>query len=402
MSRVLEGLEGIVCQIDDVLIYGTDQTNHDARLKAALTRLEQVGVTLNEEKCSFSQSEIKFLGHIINEQGVSADPEKTVAIKDMKAPTNVSEMRRFLGMVNQLGKFSPNVADYTQPLRDLLRKKNDWVWGPEQKQAFQRIKQELTQPTILALYDPQLETKISADASSFGLGSVLLQRKETEWRPVAYASRSMTETEHRYAQIEKEALASVWSCEKFQDYILGKKIIIETDHKPLVPLLNCKQLDCLPPRVLRFRLRLARFCYQVEYVPGKYLYTADTLSRVPLSTTAKDDTSQQEMEQWISAIVQSLPASQERLQEYGDAQRSDCVCSQVIKFCSEGWPRKNLVNPELKPYWEAQHKISMDTSSNLLLYGSRIIVPISLQEQTLNKIHLGHQGLLSQQIVLYI
>ena len=117
-----------------------------------------------------------------------------------------------------------------------------------------------------------------------------MQQTESEWRPVAFASRSMTDTEKRYAQIEKEALASTWACEKFSDYILGKSIIIETDHKPLVPLLGTKQLDSLPPRVLRFRLRLDRFTYTIIYVPGKDLHTADTLSRAPLTNTEVDKT----------------------------------------------------------------------------------------------------------------
>ena len=121
---------------------------------------------------------------------------------------------------------------------------------------------------VLALYDPQADTKISADASSHGLGAVLLQKHGKEWQLVAYASRAMTETETRYAQIEKEALAITWACEKFSTYILGKHISIETDHKPLIPILGSKHLDNLPTRVLRFRLRLMRFSYSITHVAG--------------------------------------------------------------------------------------------------------------------------------------
>ena len=148
-----------------------------------------------------------------------------------------------------------------------------------QDQAFAKVKEELTKPTVLALYDPQARTKVCADASSYGLGAVLMQEKDDSWRPVAFGSRSMSETEQRYAQIEKEALASTWTCEKFTTYILGMKFLIETDHKPLVPLFGNKHLDSLPPRILRFCLRLARFDYSIIHVPGKLLYTADTLSR---------------------------------------------------------------------------------------------------------------------------
>ena len=114
----------------------------------------------------------------------------------MEAPTSISELRRFLGMANQLGRFSHKLPELTQPLRDLLNKKRSWVWGPDQNLAFRQVKDELIRPTILALYDPLLETKISADASSFGVGAVILQKNTSnQWRPVAFASRFMTDVE---------------------------------------------------------------------------------------------------------------------------------------------------------------------------------------------------------------
>ena len=179
-------------------------------------------------------------------------------------------------MVNQLGKFTPNLAQLTQPLRELLSKSTAWVWDSAQSRAFDQVKEELSKPTTLALYDPNAPTRVSADTSSHGLGAVLLQQFDGAWKPVSFASRSMSETERRYAQIEKEAFATTWACEKFSNFILGKHIQVETDHKPLVPLLGLKHLDSLPPRILRFRLRLDRFSYDIKHVPGKELYTADT------------------------------------------------------------------------------------------------------------------------------
>ena len=126
---------------------------------------------------------------------------------------------------------------------------------------------------MLCLYNPEAPLKVSVDASSYGLGAVLLQQSESAWRPVAYASKAMTETETRYAQIEKEALAATWACERFSNYILGRTFQIESDHKPLIPLLNLKHLDDLPLRILRFRLHMARFDYVVQHVPGKLIYT---------------------------------------------------------------------------------------------------------------------------------
>ena len=155
-------------------------------------------------------------------------------------------------MINQLNKFSPQIAELSKPLRELLSPKRVFTWTHVHEEAFAKVKEEAASPRVLALYDLEKETKISADASAYGLGAVLLQKHGSDWRPVAFASRALTETESRYAQIEKEALALTWSCEKFSSYILGKPVQLETDHKPLVPILGHKSLDSLPPRVLRF------------------------------------------------------------------------------------------------------------------------------------------------------
>ena len=120
-----------------------------------LERLQSAGVTLNESKCEFNKEQIKFLSHIIDGEGVRANPAKTAAVREMKAPQNISEVQRFLGMVNQLGPFSPRLADLSQPLRELLSTKRAWSWGSDQGQAFTNIKTELSADTVLALYNPK-------------------------------------------------------------------------------------------------------------------------------------------------------------------------------------------------------------------------------------------------------
>ena len=184
-----------VCLMDDVLVFAQDVKEHDARPDAVLHRIKSSGATLNAEKCQFRQTKIKFLGHVLDERGISADPDKTAAIRALHPPKTVSELRRFMGMVNQLGKFLPNLADTTQPLRALLSSRNSWTLGPDQQKAFDHVKAELSNPTVLALYSPDAETKISADSSSYGLGAVLLQKNKDAWRPVAYALRSLSEPE---------------------------------------------------------------------------------------------------------------------------------------------------------------------------------------------------------------
>ena len=219
-----------------------------------------------------------------------------------------------------------------------------------------------------------------------------MQQNGPDWKPVAYASRSMTETEMRYAQIEKEALATTWACERFSTYILGMKFAIETDHKPLVPLLGSKHLNNLLPRILRFRLRLARFDYMITHVPGKLLHTADTLSRAPSANKDNGATLQQEAETFVEVGVVNLPATKGQLLHYQKAQNDDHFCCLIRNCCKKGWPEKKNLENQLIPYWKARGNITAD-KNGLLLYGCRIIVPTSLRGETLHKIHNGHQGI---------
>ena len=154
-----------------------------------------------------------------------------------------------------------------------------------QESVFNAIKQEISSEMVLAHNDPNKESLISADSSSFGLGGLLRQKHGETWMPVAFVSRSLSDTECRYAQIEKEALAMFWACEKFANYLIGTLFHIETDHEPLVSLLSTKDLSDIPPRVQRFRMRLMRFHYTISHTSGKNLYSADTLSRAPLCHT---------------------------------------------------------------------------------------------------------------------
>ena len=204
ISTILGDMEGIICHMDDILIHAPDTESHDKRVRIVMQKLQKAGLTLND-KCEFSKDSVKFLGHIIDGKGIHIDPEKVKAINNYPQPTNVTELQRLMGMLNQLAKFTPNLASVTEPLRALLKKNTQWTWGHQQEEAFKQIKLLLISPPVLAHYSPDRKPFIAADASQFGIGTVLYQiQEDNSRRPICYISRSLSDTEQRYAVIEKE------------------------------------------------------------------------------------------------------------------------------------------------------------------------------------------------------
>ena len=252
LCDILTTLKDVAYLIDDVLVCGTTQEKHDQDLLVVLHHIQEAGLSLNGEKCEFSKSRIKFLGQVVDTKGIRTDPDKIKAITSMPKPTNVTELRRLFGMINQLNKLSSHLADWMKPLRELLSSHNQWVWSDSHKSTFQDVKKALSSSQTLCIYNSLLPTVVLADASSFGLGAVLRQRHNSVLHPVAYISRTLTDTKTNYAQIEKEALAITWACENFQDYLIGLYFTVETEHNPLVSLLSTKTLDQLPARVQHF------------------------------------------------------------------------------------------------------------------------------------------------------
>ena len=374
MSQILEGLPGVACMMDDVVVFAKTKQEHDARLESTLKKLASAGVTLNPDKCVFEQNSIKYLGHIVSEKGITADPAKIKAIQDFPSPKNVTGVRQFLGMVNQLAKFIPNIAEKTKPIRELLHKDNLWSWTQEHEHAFKMLKQLLTSDKVLTPYDPNKKSMLAVDACNYGLGAAIFQETDKGWQPIAYASKSLSDTERRYAIIEKEALAVVWGCERFAQYLIGREFEIQSDHRPLLACLQTKRLDELTPRLQRLKLRLSRFDYKITYVPGKEHFVPDAMSRAPVGaiTTFLEE----KMKRYEVFCLSNIPISANLRERMVQAQKSDPVLEKLREFCSENQVhdvKKSNFPQEIRQFLPIFIEISI--ADDTLLRGSRIIIP---------------------------
>ena len=198
--------------------------------------------------------------------GITPDPKKIEDIVNLQTPTSASEVRSLLGMTNYCSRFIPDYATKTEPLRKLTHKDQPWEWTPRHDSAVNELKDALAKAPVTAYFDPVKDTELSVDASPVGLAAILSQKGQETGTShiVTYASRSLTETEQRYSQTEREALGIVWACEHLHLYIYGKPITVYTDHKPLVSIFG-NPSSKPPPRIERCALRLQPYQLTVRY-----------------------------------------------------------------------------------------------------------------------------------------
>ncbi|VDH93047.1 Hypothetical predicted protein [Mytilus galloprovincialis] len=385
VSEMVSDIEGAEAIIDDILIWGSDQKEHDMRLKQVLDRAREYNLKLSAGKCEISKPEVTYVGHRLTSEGVKPDPEKIRAVNKMSKPECVKDLQTFMGFIQYLGKFMPNMSTVSAPLRTLLEKNTAWHWDEKQETSFQKLKEMATNAPLLQYYNPNKPLTLSVDASSKGLGAVLIQNQ----KPVAYASRALTQTQQRYPQIEKETLAIVYGCNKFHEYVYGRRVQIETDHKPLQSIF-LKPLHQTPPRLQRLLIALEKYDLKVDYKPGKEMYLADHLSRSFLKETKEvlvPDLHVNDIH-----LISYLPIAPEMYAKFQKETANDEHLQELQDVIFNGWPNeKSELIHSLRPYWTYRDELSV--IDGLLYKSNKAIVPKALQNEMLDKIHESHLGI---------
>ena len=285
-----------------------------------------------------------------------------------------------MGMLQYVSKFIPNLSTESAPLRQLLEKNVIWNWNETHRNCYKRLKELVSSAPVLRFYDVNESVTLSVDASSTGLGAVILQNDQ----PVAFASKALTETQMRYAQIEKEMLAIVFGCVKFHQYIFGKTITVQTDHKPLESIMK-KPLYLAPVRLQKMLMKLQRYDLKVEYMKGTELYVADTLSRAHLPETSDDFDEELEV-----SIV--LAVSDTKMSQIGRETDKDETLKILKSVILEGWPEnRSQLHTKVQDFWNYRDELSV--YDDIIYKGERIVIPSSMRSEMLDRIHESHLGI---------
>jgi len=378
MDQILEQCENCIGIADDVIVFGASEKDHDKNLLKLMEVAKQFGLVFNSDKCEIKKDKVKFFGTIYDKDGAHPDPDKVEAIKTLPAPKSTTQLQQFLGLVTYMSPYIPNLADRSAPLRDMLKKGVQFQWSASHQQAFNNIKELICRDVTLTYFDPNKETVIQVDASLKGIGAVLLQ----ENKPVAFASKSLTDTEQRYANIEREMLAVVVGCERFHTYVFGKHFVVESDHKPL-EMIALKNLGAAPPRLQRMLLRLQNYDVSIRYKPGQEMHLADGLSRLPTKKPVHID---------LDLNINFVYFTDNILEQIRSGVNSDAVLSELKKVITTGWPDNTRnISSQLRKYWSFRDELSVE--NGVILKGDRIVIPPGLQKRILEQIHQGHQGM---------
>ena len=389
MEKLLDKLPGVKCLIDDIVVAGSTRAEHNQRLENVLRILNESGLRVKLTKCKFGVSQIEYLGHQINKNGLQPTDKHIKAIKDAPPPENVNMLKSFLGMVNFYLKFIPRSGDILKPLYNLLKNDANWTWNDKCNAAFKQIKEILAKKPVLANYNPKLPLKLWVDASPVAVSAILAHvYPNGSERPLAFHSKVLTQAETRYPQIEREALAILNGVLHFRDFLFARKFTIVSDSKPLGYIYgNKKGIPIYAAnRVQRWAYLLSLYNFEIVYEKSEN-NIADFLSRITNGDCSTDNASKTN---YLHYIHEASP-NPLNWQEIKEISNKDPLIRKVIGLVKTGrWPQKMNREEELYPYFV--RKLELTVEYECLMWGYRIVIPPSLRNEILDVLHSTHLG----------
>lgn len=390
IEQCLAGINGVIPYLDNIFCTGKNDEEHLKTLYEVFKRLENSGFKVNINKCDFFKERLDILGFVIDENGLHKSKTKVKAMIEAPNPTNRKQLDAFLGLITYYARFLPNRAEKLKPLYECAKVDN-FKWTEECENAFQRVKNELVSPRVLAHFDPNESIVLSCDASAYGLAAILSHRyKDKTEKPIAFAFKIIPEKELNRAIIDKEACAIVFGFKKFYNYSYGKEITLRTDHKPLVFIFGPKQEIPLTiaraSRLQRWAYFLSRFSYKIEFVRSELNGNCDALSRLPI----KDSTSIFDNEftaiNYVEETLDTLSAV-----EVAKETKRDKTLNKIIRYVNGTWPSTNEMSESEKKYYVKRDELTVE--KECLLWGYRIVIPESIRESVLRELHASHFGI---------
>lgn len=385
MDQILKGIPQVMCYIDDILIGGKDKKDCERILRLVLERLAKYNVKANVSKCLFFQEELEYLGHRITKFGVQPVPGKLRAIVEARAPTDLTELKSYLGMLNYYGRFVSNLSGRLTPLYELTKKDVPFQWTEAQENCFQESKTWLTEEAVLTHYQSDKPLVISVDASGKGVGAVLSHIIEGKEKPIMFASSTLSTAEKGYSIVELEALSLVFAVKTFHKYIYGREVTVFTDHSSLKELFGTTKYQSsavAAARIARWGILLSMYSLKICHKKGIRNGNADFLSRFP----QKNKTNVPGNEISFVDIVGKVPLCEQHIR---DESEKDELIQEIIRLVKQGFPK--LCSENIKPFQRVKNGL---TVKNKILYlSNRIVVPEKLRAEVLKVLHAGHEGI---------
>ena len=387
MDKILVGLPGVQVYLDDIIVFGESREQHDGRLQQVLTRLEEYQVTLNREKCTFNATSVEFLGFVVANNGFKVSESRVGGMRDMKSPDTAKQLQSALGLFGFYSRFVSMYSTLVDPLRAALKAER-FRWTTELEVRFREVITQIIQSSALAMYDPDLPTVVTSDASDVGLGAVLSQIHPEGERVVSFASATLSAAQRKYSVTEREALAAKWSVEYWHKYLFGKNFTLRTDHQALQSLLSSRGIGRAGMRMSRWAVRLMAYSFRVEHVGGPK-NVADGLSRLPAPTQAPEEDEQTLVAAITDKVARKSAMTRDRMRE---ACAEDQEMTMLRQQITSGWPARLKECPtELQPFFRTRDELTV--AEGLIFRDERIVVPTSLRTHLLEQAHESHPGI---------